>query len=72
MEEQEIDLADYLSVIIKRKRLILIGILVCGVLAAAYSALIEKPLQEFEARTSLLVIPPTLKSELHLSPFSLV
>jgi capsular polysaccharide biosynthesis protein len=71
MEEQEIDLADYLSVIIKRKRLILFGTIICGVIAAAYSILRETPLQEYEARASLLVIPPPVKSDLHLSPFSI-
>jgi capsular polysaccharide biosynthesis protein len=71
VEEQEIDLADYLSVIIKRKRLIFIGTLVCGVLAAAYSLFREQPPQQYEARSSLLIIPPSVKSDLHLSPFSI-
>ena len=69
MEEQEIGLADYLSVIMKWKWLIIIGTLVCGVLAFAYTVIKQKPPQKFEARASLLVIPPTLKSDLYLSPF---
>ncbi len=71
MEEQEIDLADYLSVMIKRKRLILSGTVLCVVLAVSYGALVDKPPPEFEARASLLVIPPPVKSDLHQSPFSI-
>lgn len=66
--DDEIDLADYIRVIIKRKWLIIIGTLLCFFLGIAYSSTKK---QAYEARASLLVIPPPYKTELAPPTFSM-
>lgn len=63
MEEREIELIDYINVILKRKGLILIGTLICVVSAALYGYVKKAP-TFYEASASLLVTPPPFKAEL--------
>lgn len=63
MEEREVELIDYINVILKRKWLIAAGTLVC-ILAAAVYSLARKSPTLYEAKASLLVIPPPFKADL--------
>jgi uncharacterized protein involved in exopolysaccharide biosynthesis len=66
--DDEIDLAAYIGVVIKRKWLIIIGTLLCFLLGIGYSSTKK---QAYEARASLLVIPPPYKTELASPTFSM-
>ncbi|MDA0748678.1 MAG: Wzz/FepE/Etk N-terminal domain-containing protein [bacterium] len=70
MEEQEIDLSDYIRVILKRKWFIFIGTAICTLAALLLNAL-QPPVDVYEARASLLLIPPAFKTELTQAPFSM-
>ncbi|MDA0746766.1 MAG: Wzz/FepE/Etk N-terminal domain-containing protein [bacterium] len=70
MDEQEVDLIDYVNVIVKRKWVIVVGTLVCSVLAVVYNGTREKTPPVYEARATLLILPPPFKDELKLPSFS--
>ncbi len=63
MEEREIELIDYINVILKRKRFIIIGTIICLLSSAIYSYG-RRSEPEYEAKASLLVTPPPYKAEL--------
>ena len=63
MEEREIELIDYINVILKRKRFIIIGTLIFVLIASIYSFGRRAPTL-YEAKASLLVIPPPFKAEM--------
>ena len=62
MEEREIELIDYINVILKRKRFIIIGTLIFVLIASIYSFGRRAP-TVYEAKASLLVIPPPFRAE---------
>ena len=62
MEEREIELIDYINVILKRKRFIIVGTLIFVLIASIYSFGRRAP-TVYEAKASLLVIPPPFKAE---------
>ncbi len=63
MEEREVELIDYINVILKRKWMIVAGTLVCILAAAVYSYGKKAP-TFYEAKASLLVTPPPFKADL--------
>lgn len=64
---QPISLASYLAVIKKRRRIIIYGTLFCAAVATIISFLIPKV---YEARASLLIMPPRFQTELKPVTFS--
>lgn len=66
-EEKEIDLRDYIRVLLKRKWIIVISALVCGGAAAIFSLLLPNV---YEANSVILIMPPKYKAELSPRTFS--
>jgi len=63
-DETEVDVVDFIKVLIKWRWLILGGTLLCFVGAFIYGRFFTSPAQSaFEAKASVLLIPPTIKSE---------
>ena len=69
-EEKEIELIDYINVLVKRKWVILFGTVICAVAAMVLNALKGPEPPTYEARSSVLVIPPVFRTELTPPQFS--
>lgn len=69
--EDEIDLADYLKVLIKRKWLIAAGTVLCTLAAVVYQTTKVSPPTEYKATSTLMVMPPVVKTELSPPQYSL-
>jgi|GEM_PF-1305145 uncharacterized protein involved in exopolysaccharide biosynthesis len=67
----EIDLVDYIAVLIKRKWLILTVTLACLISAGAYEYVRGHPDPLFQARSVLMILPPVFKAELTPTHFSM-
>ena len=59
--EREIELIDYIEVLLKRKKLIIIGTLVCVVVTGLYSMMQPRSYQA----ESLVVVSPAITSATH-------
>ena len=64
IEEDEIDLIDYIKVLVKRRWVILGVTLTSFIGTILYNRTLPPPAQVYEATASLLIIPPPVKSEL--------
>ncbi|MDP6776975.1 MAG: Wzz/FepE/Etk N-terminal domain-containing protein [Candidatus Latescibacteria bacterium] len=70
-EEKEIELIDYINVLVKRKWVIVFGTVICAVAAMVLNAMKGPVPPTYEARASVLVIPPVFRTELTPPQFSM-
>lgn len=62
--EDEIDLVDYIKVVLKRKWIIIVGTILIALGSVGYQWMQGQAPQKYEAKASLLIIPPPVKSDL--------
>jgi len=70
MEEQEVNLRDLISIVLKRKKLIIIVTLVSMLVAGVFSYFILPPV--YEAKVVFLVANPNIKTSENITPFEQV
>lgn len=67
MEEEEVELGDYLRVLWRRRYLIVLGTLACALAAFAVSKVMP---EVYQATATLVLLPPRFSTELRATPLS--